>query len=269
MQGIGHKAQFSDIARRYRRDRHTVAAYWKAAASGSPTGPSRPAPRALRGTGVPHHPRHPPGIGGLSPWISPCGLEKRQWPDALLVRAGKPIRMASPIKNGRRPAPAPKIGHAFCPISHAFCPIGPAGPAFPSRGKQKEGPAASGSPTGPSRPAPRALRGTGVPHHPRHPPGIGGLSPWISPCGLEKRQWPDALLVRAGKPIRMASPIKNGRRPAPAPKIGHAFCPISHAFCPIGPAGPAFPSRGKQKEGPAVSGGPLGNPWWSLGGSNP
>ena len=27
---------------------------------------------------------------------------------------------------------------------------------------------------------------------------------------------------------------------------------------------------GKQKkEGPAVSGGPLGDPWWSLGGSNP
>lgn len=26
---------------------------------------------------------------------------------------------------------------------------------------------------------------------------------------------------------------------------------------------------GNKKEGPAVSGGPLGNPWWSLGGSNP
>ena len=26
---------------------------------------------------------------------------------------------------------------------------------------------------------------------------------------------------------------------------------------------------GNGKEGPAVSGGPLGNPWWSLGGSNP
>ena len=144
----GIKPNFSDIARRYRRDRRTVAAYWKAAATGSPTGPSRPAPRALRGAGVPHHPRHPPGIGGLSPWIFPCGLGKRQWPDALLVRAGKPIRIAFPIKNGRRPAPAPKIRHTFCPISHAFCPIGPAGPAFPSRGKQKEGPAVSGGPLG-------------------------------------------------------------------------------------------------------------------------
>ena len=113
----GIKPDYSDIARRYRRDRRTVAAYWKAAASGSPTGPSRPAPRALRGAGVPHHPRHPPGIGGLSPWISPCGLGKRQWPDALFVRAGKPIRMASPRKNGRRPAPTPKIRHTFCPIS--------------------------------------------------------------------------------------------------------------------------------------------------------
>ena len=113
----GIKPNFSDIARRYHRDRHTVAAYWKAAASGRPTGPSRPAPRALRGAGVPHHPRHPPGIGGLSPWISPCGLGKRQWPDALFVRAGKPIRMAFPIKNGRRPAPTPKIRHTFCPIS--------------------------------------------------------------------------------------------------------------------------------------------------------
>ena len=74
----GIKPNFSDIARRYRRDRRTVAAYWKAAASGSPTGPSRPAPRALRGTGVPHHPRHPPGIGGLLPWIPPCGLGTRQ-----------------------------------------------------------------------------------------------------------------------------------------------------------------------------------------------
>ena len=109
----GIKPNFSDIARRYHRDRRTVAAYWKAAASGSPTGPSRPAPRALRGAGVPHHPRHPPGIGGLSPWISPCGPGKRQWPDALLVRAGKPIRMAFPIKNGRQPAPAPKIRNAF------------------------------------------------------------------------------------------------------------------------------------------------------------
>ena len=68
------------------------------------------------------------------------------------------------------------------------------------------------------------------------------------------------LFSRAGKPIPAAFPIKNGRRPAPAPKIGHAFRPI-------GPNGPGLP--GNKKEGPAVSGGPLGNPWWSLGGSNP
>ena len=73
----GIKPNFSDIARRYRRDGRTVAAYWKAAASGSPTGPpSRSA--APRGTGIPHCPRHPTGIGGLLPWISPCGLGRRQ-----------------------------------------------------------------------------------------------------------------------------------------------------------------------------------------------
>ena len=53
VQGIGLKPNFSDIARRYRRDRRTVAAYWKAAASGSPTGPpsrsaAPPAGRAFR-----------------------------------------------------------------------------------------------------------------------------------------------------------------------------------------------------------------------------
>ena len=82
----GMKPNFSDIARRYRRGRRTVAAHRRAASSGSPTGPSRFAPRALRGTGVPHCPRHPPGIGGLLPWISSCGPGKRRWPDALFVR---------------------------------------------------------------------------------------------------------------------------------------------------------------------------------------
>ena len=72
----GIKPNFSDIARRYRRDRHTVRI-------GRPPPPGarralRPAPRAPRGTGIPHCPRHPPGIGGLLPWISPCGLGKRQ-----------------------------------------------------------------------------------------------------------------------------------------------------------------------------------------------
>ena len=63
------------------------------------------------------------------------------------------------------------------------CPIRPVGGALAAE-PPPDRPAASGSPTGPSRSAPRALRGTGVPHCPRHPPGIGGLSPWISPCGL-------------------------------------------------------------------------------------
>ena len=35
------------------------------------------------------------------------------------------------------------------------------------------------------------------------------------------------------------------------------------------PAGLLFRPGKQKKEGPAVSGGPLGYPWWSLGGSNP
>ena len=72
-----------------------------------------------------------------------------------------------------------------------------------------------------------------------------------------KRRWPEALFVRAGKPIRMAFPIKNGRRPAPTPKIGHAFCPIGrlprrgHAR-----AGPAPPEI--KKRGPPSPAGPSG-----------
>lgn len=142
----GIKPNFGDIARRYRRGRRTVAANRKAAASGSPTGPSRSAPRALRGTGVPHCPRHHPGIGGFLPWISSCGPGKRRWPEALFVRAGKPIRMAFPIKNGRRPAPTPKIGHAFCPIGRlprrGHARAGPAPPEIKKRGPP--------SPAGPS-----------------------------------------------------------------------------------------------------------------------
>ena len=36
-----------------------------------------------------------------------------------------------------------------------------------------------------------------------------------------------------------------------------------------GAAARAGPMGQETKEGPAVSGGPLGYPWWSLGGSNP
>ena len=85
---------------------------------------------------------------------------------------------------------------------------------------------------------------------------------------LGKRQWPDALLVRAGKPIPVAFPIKKW---APA----RASAQNRTRFLSYKPASPARPrarradAPGNGKEGPAVSGGPLGNPWWSLGGSNP
>ena len=55
---------------------------------------------------------------------------------------------------------------------------------------------------------------------------------------------------------------RKGRRPAPTPLNETHFL----SYGPIYPTGPV-PRR--QKEGPAVSGGPLGDPWWSLGGSNP
>ena len=86
-------------------------------------------------------------------------------------------------------------------------------------------------------------------------------------------------------------------RPGKAPMAGSAFRPGGEAdsdgfphkkwaparanaqnrtrFLPYRPASPARPrarracASGNKKEGPAVSGGPLGNPWWSLGGSNP
>lgn len=66
-------------------------------------------------------------------------------------------------------------------------------------------------------------------------------------------------------PGRLNGPASPGERergagPRRRPWMRHAFCPIS-PFRPMGPEA--------KKEGPAVSGGPLGDPWWSLGGSNP
>ena len=63
-----------------------------------------------------------------------------------------------------------------------------------------------------------------------------------------------ALSARALKWGDESGRTRKGRRPAPAP-------PNETRFPPCGP--------GSKKEGPAVSGGPLGDPWWSLGGSNP
>lgn len=53
---------------------------------------------------------------------------------------------------------------------------------------------------------------------------------------------------------------RKGRRPAPTPLNETRFL----SYKPFPSYGP-----GSKKEGPAVSGGPLGDPWWSLGGSNP
>ena len=62
-----------------------------------------------------------------------------------------------------------------------------------------------------------------------------------------------ALSIRALEWGDESGRTRKGRRPAPTP------LDETH-FLSYGPG---------KKEGPAVSGGPLGYPWWSLGGSNP
>lgn len=69
-----------------------------------------------------------------------------------------------------------------------------------------------------------------------------------------------ALSIRALEWGDESGRTRKGRRPAPTPLNETHFL----SYKPFPSYGP-----GKQKEGPAVSGGPLGYPWWSLGGSNP
>lgn len=91
-----------------------------------------------------------------------------------------------------------------------------------------------------------------------------------------------AMPMRGGGALS-ARALKWGRRiranekgaPARADAPGRDALPALRAHPSHGPGspararGPSFPSREAKKEGPAVSGGPLGYPWWSLGGSNP
>lgn len=84
-----------------------------------------------------------------------------------------------------------------------------------------------------------------------------------------------ALSARAPKWAGESGRTRKGRRPAPTPLNETHFSPYEPIY-PIGPAprrGRAprafFSVPGSKKEGPAVFGGPLGYPWWSLGGSNP
>lgn len=90
------------------------------------------------------------------------------------------------------------------------------------------------------------------------------------PCAAGTR-FPPGRLNGAGESGR----TRKGRRPAPTPlnetnRLQGRRARASRPQRPraIAPRGPSFPSR-EAKEGPAVSGGPLGYPWWSLGGSNP
>ena len=101
-------------------------------------------------------------------------------------------------------------------------------------------------------------RGAGARHGFAMPMGGGGA------LSIRTLEWGD----ESGR-------TRKGRRPAPTPPNETRFPPYEPIY-PIGPAprrGRArradVPSREAKKEGPAVSGGPLGYPWWSLGGSNP
>ena len=69
-----------------------------------------------------------------------------------------------------------------------------------------------------------------------------------------------ALSIRALEWGDESGRTRKGRRPAPTPPNETRFL----SYKPFPSYGP-----GSKKEGPAVSGGPLGYPWWSLGGSNP
>ena len=86
-----------------------------------------------------------------------------------------------------------------------------------------------------------------------------------------------ALSVRALKWAGESGRTRKGRRPAPTPPNetnrfqGRRARASRPAATPKSNRAPRafFSVPGSKKEGPAVSGGPLGDPWWSLGGSNP
>lgn len=110
--------------------------------------------------------------------------------------------------------------------------------------------------TGPTRP-PRARGGRARAHRPRDAHARRG---------------------RAFRPGAQMGPANPGERergagPRRRPRTRRASRPagpsIPWARLPGAGARAFFSVPGSKKEGPAVSGGPLGDPWWSLGGSNP
>lgn len=130
-------------------------------------------------------------------------------------------------------------------------------------------------------------------------PPSGGCLPWANRPLRARRgrggQAPNASPTRCGSPrcarTDPARPPRARRARAHRPRDAHARrgarFPPGRSNGPANPgerergAGPRRRPRmrrasvlwaygpGSKKEGPAVSGGPLGNPWWSLGGSNP
>ena len=226
--------------------------------------PRRPAKRFSRGRSrVPeprgahaaqrrmrHRPAAPPGawVGlAATPPSSPPTGPRRRGPSIggrLRQAADAGVREPAAAESGSAPIPST----AFAPPSGGCLPRANR-PLRARRGRGGQAPNASpprcGSPrcarTGPARP-PRARRR-------RARPGLA------MPMGGE-----GALSARALEWAGESGRTRKGRRPAPTPLNETRFL----SYKPFPSYGP-----GSKKEGPAVSGGPLGYPWWSLGGSNP
>ena len=143
---------------------------------------------------------------------------------------------------------------------------------------------------GPPRPL-RARRGRGGQAPNASPPCCGlprcaRTGPARPPRARRRRAHPDftmpmsgegALSIRALEWADESGRTRKGRRPAPTPPNetnrlqGRRARASRPAATPKNNRAPRafFSVPGSKKEGPAVSGGPLGDPWWSLGGSNP
>lgn len=208
----------------------------------------------------------PAEVGGCPPIDEPLlqgpvgGLDGGVAARVALAGEGPPDveRLRQAVDAGVRELAAAESESAPIP-STAFAP--PSSGRFPRanrplltrRGRGGQAPNASppccGSPrcarAGPARP-PRARRGRERAPRPRDARGRRG---------------------RAFRPGAQMGPANPGERERGAGPRRRPW--MRHASCPMGPFILQARFPGDKKEGPAVSGGPLGDPWWSLGGSNP
>lgn len=218
-----------------------------------------------------HRPAAPPGAwvglaaepaeaGGRPPMEEPLlrgpvgGLDGRVVARVALAGEGPPgiERLRQAVDAGAREPAAAESESAPIPSTASTPPSGGClpwanRPLRARRGRGGQAPNASptrcGSPrcarTGPARP-PRARRGRASAPTSRYPCAAGARFP-------------------PGRSNGPASPgeRERGAGPRRRPRMRCAFRPMG-LWAPEA-----------KKEGPAVSGGPLGYPWWSLGGSNP